>query len=216
MQTPKVIFLDAVGTLFGVRGHVGQVYASIAQEFGVRVDPSLLNRSFIHSFQSAPAMAFPGIDPLDIPKREYDWWQAVTLYTFKQPDVLDQFTDFSGFFAKLYKHFATPQPWFIYPDVLPALKQWRSQGISLGIISNFDSRLYPLLDALNLTLFFSSVTISTEVGAAKPDPKIFYTALQKHNCTPEAAWYVGDSKTEDYWGAKEAGLRSFLIQRAVG
>jgi putative hydrolase of the HAD superfamily len=216
MQTPKVIFLDAVGTLFGVRGHVGQVYASIAQEFGVRVDPSLLNRSFIHSFRSAPAMAFPGIDPLDIPKREYEWWQAVTLYTFKQADVLDQFTDFSGFFAKLYKHFATPQPWFIYPDVLPALKQWRSQGISVAIISNFDSRLYPLLDALNLTLFFSSVTISTEVGAAKPDPKIFYTALQKHNCTPEAAWYVGDSKTEDYWGAKGAGLRSFLIQRAVG
>lgn len=216
MQIPKVIFLDAVGTLFGVRGHVGQVYATIAQEFGVSVDPNALNRAFLHSFRSAPSMAFPGVAPRDIPQREYEWWQAVTLYTFQQAGVLEQFRDFSSFFAQLYKHFATPQPWLIYPDVLPALKQWRSQGISLGIISNFDSRLYPLLDALSLTLFFSSVTISTEVGAAKPNAKIFFTALQKHSCTPECAWYVGDSKEEDYWGAKAAGLRSLLIQRAVG
>ncbi|MGA0200235.1 MAG: HAD-IA family hydrolase [Prochlorotrichaceae cyanobacterium] len=216
MENPKVILLDAVGTLFGVRDHVGQVYATIAQEFGVNVEPNLLNRSFLSSFRAAPAMAFPGVDPLDIPKREYEWWQAVTLYTFQQAEALDQFSDFPGFFARLYKHFATARPWLIYPDVLPALKQWRSQGIRLGIVSNFDSRLYPLLDALNLTLFFSSVTISTEVGAAKPDPKIFFTALQKHKCTPEQAWYIGDSQTEDYWGARSVGLRSLLIQRAVG
>ena len=216
MQKPKVIFLDAVGTIFGVRGHVGQVYADIAQSFGVTVAPDALNRAFIKSFRSAPPLAFPGIDPVDIPKREYEWWQAVALYTFQQTESLDQFRDFPGFFAHLYKYFATAEPWIIYPDVLPALKQWQSQGISLGIISNFDSRLYPVLEALKLSRFFASVTISTEVGSPKPDAKIFYAGLKKHNCSPEFAWHIGDSPREDYQGSKAIGLRAVLIQRPVG
>ena len=216
MQKPKVIFLDAVGTLFGVRGHVGKIYGEIAQKFGVTVASDVLNRAFVQSFRSAPPLAFPGINPLDIPKREYEWWHAVALYTFQQTGCLEQFRDFPGFFAYLYKHFATADPWVVYPDVLPALKQWRSEGISLGIISNFDSRLYSVLDSLNLTHFFNSVTISTEIGAPKPDPKIFYAGLQKHNCTPGFAWHIGDTKNEDYHGAKAIGLRAILIERAVG
>lgn len=39
MKKPKVIFLDAVGTLFGVKGSVGTVYSQIAQDFGVEVSP---------------------------------------------------------------------------------------------------------------------------------------------------------------------------------
>jgi putative hydrolase of the HAD superfamily len=30
MTNPKVILLDAVGTLFGVRGSVGQIYSAIS------------------------------------------------------------------------------------------------------------------------------------------------------------------------------------------
>ena len=50
MQPPKVILLDAVGTLFGVRGSVGQVYSAIARKFGVKVPPSLLNDAFFQAF----------------------------------------------------------------------------------------------------------------------------------------------------------------------
>ncbi|MEO0490944.1 MAG: hydrolase, partial [Cyanobacteria bacterium J06659_2] len=31
MDYPKVIFLDAVGTVFGVRSSVGQIYRDLAQ-----------------------------------------------------------------------------------------------------------------------------------------------------------------------------------------
>ena len=216
MSTPEVIFLDAVGTLFGVRGHMGQVYGRIAQKFGVTADNAALNRAFFNSFRSAPPMAFPGVSALDIPQREYEWWKAIALYTFKQTNTLEQFTDFEGFFAELYRHFATADPWELYPDTGIALERWQAQGISLGIISNFDSRLYSVLDALNLGHFFSSITISTEVGAAKPSPQIFQAALQKHNCPAASVWYVGDSRREDYLGAKQFGFKSVLIQRPVG
>jgi len=44
---PKVIFLDAVGTLFNVRSSVGEAYNKIASRFGVQVSPEVLNRAFI-------------------------------------------------------------------------------------------------------------------------------------------------------------------------
>ncbi|BAY21244.1 hydrolase [Calothrix sp. NIES-2100] len=213
MERPKVIFLDAVGTLIGVKGSVGEVYRQIAQEFDVEVSADTLNRAFIESFKAAPPPIFPDADSQDILQREFDWWRIIALNTFDSAGVLKQFSDFSAFFSELYIHFGTAEPWFVYPDVLPALVNWRRMGIELGVLSNFDSRIYSVLQSLGLRDFFTSITISTQARAAKPDPQIFAIALEKHKCSPEAAWHIGDSVEEDYQGAKAAGLRGILINR---
>lgn len=211
---PKVIFLDAVGTLFGVRGSVGAVYSAIALKFGVEVPTETLNQAFLQAFAASESPVFPGADPEEIPECEFEWWRAIALRTFQQAGVLTQFADFDDFFDQLYNHFATAEPWFIYPDVLPALEAWQKIGIELGIVSNFDSRLYWVLEALKLKEFFTSITISTEVGFAKPDPKIFAIALQQHSCAANHAWHIGDSFRQDYQGAKAAGLRAILLDRS--
>ncbi|MBH8551813.1 HAD family hydrolase [Nostocaceae cyanobacterium CENA357] len=213
MERPKVILVDAVGTLFGVKGSVGEVYSQIAQEFDVEVAPEILNTTFIESFKAAPPPIFLDAEAQDIPQREFDWWQIIALNTFESAGVLKQFSDFSAFFSELYIHFGTAQPWFIYPDVLPSLVDWQRSGIELGILSNFDSRIYSVLQSLGLSHYFKSITISTQARAAKPDPQIFAIALEKHNCPPEAAWHIGDSIVEDYQGAKAAGLRGIWINR---
>ncbi|NJO77711.1 MAG: HAD family hydrolase [Cyanobacteria bacterium RM1_2_2] len=212
-QLPKVIFLDAVGTLFGVKGSVGAIYGSIAREFGVHADDALIDQAFFQSFKAAPPMAFPDALPSDIPQAEYRWWKRIAYQTFQQVGVVDQFQNFSVFFAALYAHFATADPWFIYPDVLAALTYWHSQNVPLGVISNFDTRLYPVLTALQLTEFFSSITISTEAGFAKPAPQVFQIALEKHHCKPDQAWHIGDSFKQDYQGAKTVGIRAFWLKR---
>jgi putative hydrolase of the HAD superfamily len=214
MERPKVIFLDAVGTLFGVQGSVGEVYSQIARQFGVDVAAEVLDQAFYKSFKGASPMAFPGMSAVDIPEREFAWWWAIAAETFQQAGVLNQFTDFSEFFTALYHHFSTAEPWFVYPDTYSSLENWRSLEIELGVLSNFDSRLHKVLPALGLENFFTSVTISTEVGAAKPDPKVFKTALNRHNCLPEAAWHIGDSFKEDYEGAKAVGMRGIWLQRS--
>ncbi len=213
MERPKVIFLDAVGTLIGVKGSVGEVYSQIAQEFGVEVSADILNTKFIHSFKAAPPPIFADVDNQDIPQHEFDWWQKIAFNTFESAGAIKQFSDFSAFFSELYIHFGTAQPWFVYPDVLPALVNWRRLGIELGVVSNFDSRIYSVLQSLGLRDFFTSITISTQVRAAKPDSQIFTVALGKHDCQPEAAWHIGDNVTEDYNGAKAAGLRGIWINR---
>jgi putative hydrolase of the HAD superfamily len=209
----KVIFLDAAGTLFDVRGSVGEVYGKFARSWGITVSNEDLNTAFFQSFASASPMAFPGRELAKIPHLEFEWWQAVAAKAFQIAGVFNQFSDFPKFFVELYAHFATAEPWFVYPDVFPALNKWQQQGIELAVVSNFDSRIYAVLKALNLAEYFTSVTISTEVGAAKPDPQIFTAALQKHNGIAEDVLHIGDSFKADYCGAKAAGLKAIWLNR---
>ena len=101
----------------------------------------------------------------------------------------------------------------MYPDTVSSLVRWQSKGIAVGVISNFDSRLYRVLNVLGLADYFQSVTISTGVGAAKPSSAIFKAALAKHGCMPQDAWHIGDSEAEDYAGAESTGMRAILIAR---
>ncbi|MEM1242651.1 MAG: HAD-IA family hydrolase [Cyanobacteria bacterium P01_H01_bin.26] len=213
MPYPKVIFLDAVGTLFGVRGSVGQVYQTLSQQAGVAASAEQLDQAFYQSFAAADAMAFPNVSAVEIPHREYLWWLAIAQDTFQRAGILGQFSDFEGFFEGVYQHFATAEPWLVYEDTVSSLKRWQRLGIPLGIISNFDSRIYAVLDALNLRQYFQTITISTEAGAAKPDPLIFTTALRKHDCPASDAWHVGDSKKDDLTGARVSGLQGIWLQR---
>jgi putative hydrolase of the HAD superfamily len=213
MKPPKVIFLDAVGTLFGVQGTVGEIYSAIAARMGVMSSPEALDQAFYQSFKAASPLAFAEVDPMVIPDLEYQWWKAIAYDTFTQVKLIEQFTDFERFFTELYAHFATAKPWFLYNDVFPILNHWQQQGIELGIISNFDSRIYQVLDHLGLSQFFSSITISSLTGAAKPNSKIFQTALEIYHCDPRQAWHIGDSFKEDYEGAKSIGIKAFLIDR---
>ncbi len=207
-----VIFLDAVGTLFGVRESVGYAYATVAARFGVLCDRHRLDEAFISAFRSSPPMVFPDLALDEIPEAEYRWWYEVALRTFAQTGDLARFPDFDSFFRELFAYFATAEPWFVYADTIPALEKWRSQGIELGIISNFDSRLYGVLRELGIDSYFSSVTISTEAGSAKPDPQIFRYALTKHP-TATSAVHIGDSYTEDYQGAIASGLQAIWLDR---
>jgi putative hydrolase of the HAD superfamily len=210
---PSIIFLDAVGTLFGVRGSVGEQYAKVASRFGVDLSAVTLNQSFFKSFKAAGSPAFPGCDSAALKAQEYAWWFNIAVQTFQQVDALHQFSDFEAFFAELFAYFAAIAPWEVYPDVPIALKRWRQLGIPLGVLSNFDSRIYSVLQGLELLDYFTSITISTEAGTAKPNRQIFEVALHKHTCLPQNAWHIGDSFAEDYQAARNAGLRGIWLKR---
>jgi putative hydrolase of the HAD superfamily len=217
-EPPQVIFLDAVGTLFGICGSVGEIYASFAATAGVSVEPKALNRAFFQSFAAAPKAAFPGVAPDLLPELEYCWWRAVAAKSFDQVGVYQQLQeqsgDFDTFFRPLFDHFVNPDPWVVYPEVRETLATWQAAGIRLGVLSNFDSRLHPLLKVLDLAPFFESVTISTQVGAAKPDSEVFQTALKQQNITAnKRVWHIGDSWSEDVLGAEAAELQAVWLNR---
>jgi putative hydrolase of the HAD superfamily len=210
---PTVIFLEVVGTLFGVRDGVGAQYAIVADRFGVTVDADALDVAFYAVFKQAGSPAFPDASPETIPQLEFDWWRSVVVETFQLAGVLDQFVEFDRFFDAVFQYFATDVPWVVYPETFMVLNGLQTIGIPLGVLSNFDSRIYAVLRSLKLYSYFQSVTISTEAGAAKPNPAIFHCAIAKHGCEASQAWHVGDSRTEDFEAAIAAGLRGIWVDR---
>ncbi|WP_069790532.1 HAD-IA family hydrolase [Cyanobacterium sp. IPPAS B-1200] len=213
MMKPEVIFLDAVGTLFGVKNNVGWAYVEISKKYGVDYDSELVNQAFYQCFKDSSPLSFDTQEEALVKSLEFDWWKQIAKNTFESLNLLNDFTNFDDFFVELYQHFATEKPWYIYGDVIANLNLWKKEGIELSIISNFDTRIFSVLDSLDLSQYFSSITISSLSGVAKPQPDIFIKALNNYNCPPENAWYIGDSKKEDYWGAKAVGMKSFWLSR---
>jgi putative hydrolase of the HAD superfamily len=113
----------------------------------------------------------------------------------------------------VFQVFEEPGAWQLFPETVRTLAALKTQGVELGIISNFDSRLFSVLRGLGLADTFDTVTISSLAQAAKPAPRIFQVALDKHAVDPEEALHIGDSLRDDVEGARKAGLRAILLDR---
>jgi len=101
-----------------------------------------------------------------------------------------------------------------FPDAAPSLAALRGAGLRLAIVSNWDCSLRAMLAELGLAAAVDAVVVSAEIGAAKPDPVIFREALGRLRCGPDEALFVGDSLETDVIGARAAGLRALLLDRA--
>ena len=206
----KAVFFDAAGTLFTVNGSVGEVYARLAREHGKEVAVKDLETGFRRCFTATPAMAFPGVSPEQILALEKQWWRDLVQNVFAP---LGSFPKFAAYFDALFACFARPETWQLYPETVETLIALKARGLHLGIISNFDSRLFGLLEGLSIAHFFDPVVISTQAGYAKPAVEIFAQALSYHNLHPSEALHVGDSLQADIAGAKVAGLTAVLVDR---
>lgn len=206
----KAVFFDAAGTLFTVRGSVGEVYARLAHEHGKEVAIQDLEARFRRCFTTTPPMAFPGARPQELPGLERQWWQDLVQDVFAP---LGPFPQIAPYFDALFAYFARPEAWKLYPETVETLTALKARGLYLGIISNFDSRLFDLLDGLGIAHFFDPVVISTQAGSAKPAVEIFTQALAYHALRADEALHVGDSLQADIAGAKAAGLAAVLVDR---
>lgn len=102
--------------------------------------------------------------------------------------------------------------WSVVPDeVLPALGRLRAAGYRLGLISNTEDNLRPVLARTGLDAFFESLVLSSEVGSEKPDPAIFREALRRMAVVPENAIFVGDFYSIDVAGARGVGIAPILF-----
>jgi putative hydrolase of the HAD superfamily len=61
--------------------------------------------------------------------------------------------------------------------------------------------------------FMDVIVVSSDYGYRKPDPRLFYRALETLRVHPALAVYVGDNVGRDIWGAKNAGMGAILISR---
>jgi putative hydrolase of the HAD superfamily len=205
----KIIFFDAGGTLFRPWPSVGDVYARTALKHGVRADPAMVEKAFHEKWHLRNGLSSLGQTS---EKKERDWWHAFVRDVFHNVDAFD---NFDAFFADLYDLFAQAECWRLFDDALPALAALKARGHRLGIISNWDHRLFSIVEQLGLSGYFETVIASAAVGYSKPDAKIFAAALTAMKAGPELCMHVGDSIADDYEGAQKAGLTPVLIDRSA-
>lgn len=101
----------------------------------------------------------------------------------------------------------------LYPDAIHALNRLKQSGYELGLITDSESNIVDgILQKHNLTNFFNVKIISGKVQAFKPNPLLFYKAIDLAKCKPNEGVYVGDSEI-DIKGAVEVGLITVIISR---
>ena len=209
---PEALLLDAMGTLIGLRRSVGHTYAELAADFGLTLEPAAIDRVFPRIYRQAPPLAFPGLEGNALRQAELDWWgerigASVAAASQTRADELPP-----GLVETLFERFADAALWQVYPEVPACLERWRNRPLKLAVVSNFDSRLPPLLADLGLAAALDALVVSSQVGAAKPDPAPFQRALQILQLEAHQVWHVGDSP-EDELGARAAGIRCLMVRR---
>lgn len=206
----RAVFFDAAGTLIKTAKSVGESYAAIAEKYGIRVAPVELLPRFRACFDSSPPLAFPGAQALTISELEQAWWKRVVQQVFLP---FGPFDDFDTYFDELFAYFARSESWVLYPEANETLAALSVRGLKLAVVSNFDSRLLSILQGLGLAAAFDGIFVSSSVGYAKPDRRIFDFVLNQQQLAPEHVLHVGDSITNDIDGANNAGIKSILVDR---
>lgn len=121
--------------------------------------------------------------------------------------------NFDEFFERVYDTFRNSQGWMLFPETLEVLTELKHLGLKLGIISNFDSRAYSVLESLGIRDFFDAITLSSEAGSSKPDAGIFEAAVRALALPAPTILLVGDSLHDDVEPAIRVGLHAVLIDR---
>lgn len=193
----EAVTFDAGGTLIDPWPSVGVVYASVAREFGLNCCADTITAQFAAVWQCRTAFRYT---------RE-EWAEVVQHSFAEQGDVSPEL------FTAIYDRFAEADSWLVYDDVIPTLQALEKSGVKLAVISNWDDRLRSLLEKLGLATYFQHIVISAEIGAHKPDTRIFNHAAALLNVSPGKILHVGDSWREDLEGVQGAGGCGLRIRR---
>lgn len=196
--THKALLVDAVGTLLVPSQPMAQIYRQFGEKYGVRFsEDEILNR-----YRWAYEQPW-GRSRLRYVNDGRPFWQFIVTSSTGCSD--------SQYFEELYHYYTTDKAWHLCdPDAEKVFEALRDAGVKTAVVSNFDTRLRPLLRALKCDHWFDAVAVSAEIAAEKPNPTIFLRACDLLGVKPEDAVHVGDDRRNDLWGARDAGCDAWL------
>lgn len=197
----KALLVDAGGTLLQLAGPIEETYAMYGVKYGLHVSRKEIKEGFKRAFTN------PWPKQLRYEGDGKPFWRHVVALATGCED--------QNYFEELYYHFSRAAAWELPPGAISSLNRLKESGVKLGVISNFDSRLRPLLQELNIANLFHSIIVSCEVGYEKPAPQIFEAALSKLDIQANEAVLLGDDPIADKEGARAVSIDSWLWRKEV-
>lgn len=104
--------------------------------------------------------------------------------------------------------------WRAFGDAAAAIERALTDGLRVGILTNGERAIQTeKLRRTGLLRRDVPVFASSELPAAKPDPRSYVAACAALGVAPAATLMVGDSLRHDVLGARRAGLTGVLLDR---
>jgi putative hydrolase of the HAD superfamily len=199
----RAVFFDAVGTLLFPSPGAAWVYAQVAGKYGIAVEPKEILPRLWQQLRIEDEYDRQH-DWVTSEQRERERWRTVV--TAAVPGAT------SNLFEELFQHFAQPIAWTIPAEAADTLARLHAAGYTLGMGSNYDSRLQSVVDGIPmLAPVRERLVISSLVGVRKPGRAFFDAVVKSAGYAPSEILFVGDDRENDYEGAIAAGLRAVLL-----
>ena len=101
----------------------------------------------------------------------------------------------------------------LFNDVKPWLTRWKPR-YGLGMLSDAMPSILGFMEKFGIADFFDAMVISTQVGATKPDPKMYGAILEALKADPGDCLFV-DDRAENLEGALLAGMKAVQMARSA-
>ena len=197
------VTLDAFGTLLALRSPAPRLHGMLANE-GHEHAPADVERALGAEIEHYRLHHMRGRDAasLGVLRREC----AGVLGRALGDDVPSS--------ARLTEMLMASLRFDVAPDAVPALDALDRAGVPVGVVSNWDAALPEVLERVAIRDRFAVVVTSAGAGSAKPHAGIFARALDAMSTAPGDALHCGDDPFADAEGARRAGMRPVLLDRA--
>jgi putative hydrolase of the HAD superfamily len=207
----KAVFFDLYQTLVRYQPSQAELEAKALESLGVKTDAAALDYPIL----AANEFVYREFARRPLSQRTKE--DIVTLYTEYQRIVLKEAgikvapKDILKLLVMMQQ---AHMDLMLYDDVLPVLTDLKTRGLVTGLISNVDKNIDDTLRRLGIASKLDVIVTSLDAGAAKPQPEIFQFAMKKADAKPEKSLYIGDQYQVDMAGAKAAGMKGILLDRA--
>lgn len=200
----RAVFFDAVGTLIHPDPPAHVVYEQVGKRYGSRYDSGVIKIRFAEGFEQEEQVDRRR-NWRTSEERENERWRHIVAH------VLDVVSDPIACFQALFDHFSRPDAWRSDPAAGNILDQLAKHGFTLGLASNYDSRLRSVVAGKPELAQIQHLWISSEVGWRKPSHEFFSALCQSVGLLADQILFVGDDPSNDIEGAVEAGIRAVLF-----
>jgi putative hydrolase of the HAD superfamily len=206
----KAVFFDLYQTLVCYEPPREEVQARVLRELGIEVAPEAL----LYPIVAADEFIYQEHARLPIRKRNDEekkaLWGQYQAIVLKEAGIEPGKELIRGILGRMQQ---VKFELALFDDVLPALTELKNKGLILGLISNVDNDIAPVLSRLGLKPLLRVVVTSLDAGYNKPKPEIFQEAARLASVQPREAIYVGDQYQIDVIGASQTGMRGILLDR---
>ncbi len=213
-QSIRTVFFDAGFTLLHPSPSIVKICQHVCQHLGLQIDYNQLQQGLESAeyfrFCQSQSNRHIWADEQAIA----DFWFSYYMGLLRPLVISHDELSLERLVRAINEEFEKHSNWQLYSDVEPALEALRTKGYHLGVISDWNIALGPLLRQFHLTQYFDCVVISAIARHAKPSPMLYDIALERANAIADYSIHIGDSYIHDVLGARATGITPILLDRA--